>query len=305
MKTKQLLLLFPSFLLCAVFNSNAQDLLDILEDEVPKTPMYTQATFKTNRVVLSQSVETRKEGTLEFILGTRYWNIPNNENSQSFGADRFSAHYGMQYAFTDKFTLGAGISSADGIINAFAKYRLVRQRQDKNVPLGITLLQGTSYYSRSSGIFTLPQDASDRISYITQVIIARKFNQNLSLQLMPTYIRAGARQPIIGEIDLLALGFAGRYKLGNHVSLTSEYSYMLNRNEGVEGFNTFALGINWEVGDLIMQFSMSNNKSFDDIAAISFSPNNFHFRPGGLHIGVNAIYVLHLNKKKPKSLSPK
>ncbi|CAN0577826.1 unnamed protein product [Ectocarpus sp. 12 AP-2014] len=51
-----------------------------------------------------------------------------------------------------------------------------------------------------------------------------------------------------------------------------------------------------------MQFSMSNNKSFDDVAIISFSPNNFHFRPGGLHVGVNATYVLHLSKKKSNSL---
>lgn len=304
MKTKQLLLVTSCAILCAISNSNAQDLLDILKDETPKTPLYTQATFKTNRVVLSQSVETRKKGTLEFILGTRYWNIPNYENSQSFGADRFSGHYGMHYAFTDKFTLGAGITSADGILNGFAKYRLLRQRDDINVPIGITLLQGTSYHSRSSGIFTLPNDASNRLSYISQVIIARKFTQDLSLQLMPTYVRAGAGQPVIGETDLFALGFAGRYKLGNHVSLTSEYSYLLNRNEGEEGFNTFALGVNWEVGDLIMQFSMSNNKNFDDIAIISLSPNNFNFRPGGLHIGVNATYVLHLSKKNTNSLTP-
>lgn len=298
MKTKQLFLFTTGIILFCVSSTAAQDLMGILEKETPQMPLYTQATFKTNRVVLSQSVETRKKGTLEFILGTRYWNIPNNENSQSFGADRFSAHYGMQYAFSDRFTFGAGINSADGILNSFAKYRLLRQRQDTNVPLGITLVQGVSYFSRSSGIFTLPQDSGNRASYISQVIMARKFNQNLSLQLSPTYIRASSGQPIVDENNIFTLGFAGRYKLGNHVSLSSEYSYMLNRDIGEEGYNTFALGVNWEVGDLIMQFSMSNNKSFDDIAIISFSPNNFHFRPGGLHIGVNATYVLHLRKKK-------
>lgn len=303
MKTKQLFLPAASFVLFFVSVSNAQNLMDIIDKETPQIPLFTQATFKTNRVVLSQSVETRKKGTLEFVLGTRYWNIPNNETSQSFGADRFSGHYGMQYAFTDRFTFGSGIGSADGILNGFAKYRLIRQHNNKNVPLGITLLQGASYFSRSSGIFTLNTSANKRLSYITQAIIARKFNHNLSLQIMPTYILAGTQQPILGERNIFALGFAGRYKLGNHVSLTSEYSYMFNREVGDEGYNTFALGVNWEVGDLIMQFSMSNNKSFDDIAIISFSPNNFHFRPGGLHIGVNATYVLHLSKNKTKPLT--
>ena len=303
MKNKQTFLLTIGMLLLAAFGMNAQDLLDILEKESPKLPMFTQATFKANRVVLGQSVETRKKGTLEFNLGTRYWNIPNNDNSQSFGADRFSGHFGLQYAFSDRFTFGAGITSFDGIINGFAKYRLVRQREDKNVPFGITLVQGTSYFSRNFARFTLPENSSDRLSHITQVILARKFNKNLSLQITPSYIRSGLDQPVVDKENLFVLGFAGRYKLSNHVTIASEYGYLFDRDEGDEGFNQFTLGVNWEVGDLIMQFSMSNSKSFDDIANYTLNTNNFHFRPGGLHIGVNATYILHLKKRNPKSLT--
>lgn len=302
MNNKLSLLTTLALFLFGILGIKAQDLLDIIENETPDIPMYTQATFKGNRVVLTQSVETRKKGTLEFLLGTRYWNVPNNDDSQSFGADRFSGYFGMQYSFSDRFTLGAGVGSVDGNFNSFAKYRLVRQREDKNVPLGITLVQGLSYFTTDFGTFTLPENSSDRLSYISQVIIARKFNKNLSLQFSPSYIRTGTNQPVNDKNDLFLLGFGGRYKLSNHVSLAGEYGYLLGRNEDEEGYNLFGLGVNWEVGDLIMHFSFTNSKSFDDIAIYNFNPNNFHFRPGGLHIGVNATYILHLNKRKPKNL---
>lgn len=279
---------------------SAQDLLDILDKEVPKPTLYTQATFKTNRILLTQSVETRKKGVLEFILGTRYWNIPNNENNQSFGSDRFSGHLGAQYAFTDRFTLGAGVSSWDGIINSFGKYRLVRQNTDDSTPLSITLVQAVSYFSRNFNIFSLPEDSSERFGFATQAIIARKFDRNLSLQVVPAYIRTNTDQPVNGKNDFLSLGFGARYKLSNHVSIASEYGLLFGREEGDEGFNLFSLGVNWEVSDLIMQFSMTNSKGFDDVGSVTVNPNNFNFRPGGLHIGVNAIYILHTKKRKLK-----
>ena len=302
MNNKQSLVTTLALFLFGVLGIAAQDLLEIIENETPAMPMYTQATFKGNRVVLTQSVETRKKGTLEFLLSTRYWNTPNNDASQSFGADKFSAHFGMQYAFSDRFTLGAGIGSIDGSFNSFAKYRLVRQREDKNVPLSITLVQGLSYFSKNFGTFTLPNNSAERLSYISQAIIARKFNKNLSLQFSPSYINMGTDQPVPEKNDLFLLGFGGRYKLSNHVSLAGEYGYLLGRNENDQGFNLFGLGVNWELGDLIMHFSFTNSKNFDDIAIYSFNPNNFHFRPGGLHIGVNATYILHTKKRKSKSL---
>jgi len=75
---------------------------------------------------------------------------------------------------------------------------------------------------------------------------------------------------------------------------------LFGRDEGSdEGFNLFSLGVNWEISDLIMQFSMTNAKGFDDIGTYKINPTNFNFRQGSLHIGVNATYVLHLKKRKP------
>lgn len=302
MKKNRIIFLLIS-VLGGFYFANGQDLLQILDEEREDTLQYTQATFKANQIIYGQSVETRKKGTLEFLLGTRYWNIPNNENRKSFVADRFSGRLGLQYAFTDRFTAGFGVTSFDGVVNAFGKYRLVRQRDDNNKsPIGITLFQGTSMLTRDFSGVLLPQEYSDRFSFVSQVIFARKFDRNLSLQVAPMYIHTNAPQLAFTDNDFFVLGLGGRYKLSNHVSLVTEYHYVAGREEGVQGFNPFAIGINWEVSDVILQFSLTNTKSFDETAIILYTPNNFNFNDGGLHFGVNATYVLHLNKKKKGKL---
>ena len=166
------------------------------------------------------------------------------------------------------------------------------------MPIGATLVQNFSFFTRDNLRFSLAEDPSDRQAYSTQLILARKFDQNFSFQIAPTYIYSQVDLPIPGRNHLFLLGFAGRYKLGNHVSIASEYNYLVGRESGPEGYDVFSLGVNWEVSDLILQFSMTNAKGFDDISSNLFTANNFTFRPGGLHIGVNATYVLHTKQRK-------
>jgi len=279
---------------------NAQELLEILDQESPQNPIYTQATFKANRILIGQSVETRKKGILEFNVHTKFWNIPNSQ-TQAFAADRVNARFGIDYAFTDRFSAGIGAGTFDGTFNAVGKYRLVRQRQDNNKsPFAVTLVQSASYLTRSFNHVILPEDSSERFSYTSQVLLARKFTPNFSLQIAPSFVHRTSQQFPEDDNNHFALGFGARYKLGNHVSIASEYYYVANRVRGIKGFSPFALGVNWEVSDLILQFSMTNARSFDESTFITLNALNFNFNNGNLHIGVSATYVFHLNQNRKK-----
>ncbi|NJB35091.1 DUF5777 family beta-barrel protein [Croceivirga sp. JEA036] len=280
--------------------SAQENLLDILNKERKDTTLLTMATFKNTRLSVAQSVETRKKGALQLYFGTRYWNIPMEEPRNSFLVDRFSAQFGFDYAFTDRFTTSFSVNTFDGVLNGFLKYRLLRQTDDNKVPFGITALQSTTLLTREYNGIRLPRMQSDRFFFTQQLIIARKFNRNLSLQVAPTYIHATWPQPTLGRTDFFALGLGGRYRIGKHTELTSEYHWVGNRDQGPEGYNSFAIGLNWEIGDVTMQMHMTNTKSFDEASSILLTPNNFNFEDGGLHIGVNAIFILHLKKQKLK-----
>lgn len=285
-------------LLCVTYMSYAQTDLQTLLNEV-KTPdslLFTQATFKTVKLGVGHTVETRKKGALQITLGTRYWNVPTEGKRNSFLVDRFSANFGVDYAFTDRLTFGSSVTSFDGVLNGYGKYRLLRQKDDDKTPLGITLVQNISSLTRDFSGVILPEKNSDKFMFVSQVILARKINRNFSLQFVPTYIHTNSLQLNYDTNDFLALGFGGRYKIGPHVSIISEYNYLQGREQGLQGYNPFFLGVNWEVGDIVVQFHASNAKSFEEAATILYTPNNFNFEDGGFHFGVNVTHIIHFKK---------
>ncbi|MEM9076973.1 MAG: DUF5777 family beta-barrel protein [Bacteroidota bacterium] len=295
--------IYPLVVLCALAISNmgySQSLLESLEKEQEETSYPVQATFKANRIGLGQSVETRKQGGLEISANTRFWNI--REETQAFIADRVTSRLGVSYAFTDRFTLGAGVTTFDGIFDAFGKYRLVYQKSGKGSPISITLFQNASLKTNPDRSINQAGSFSEKLSFGTQLLLARKFTRNFSLQLSPTFIHRNSALSPEDPTNHFALGFGGRYRIGGHVSVTSEYYYLANPIESSNTFDAFSLGVNWELTDLMLQFYMTNSHNIADDVFITQTRNNFNTRDGNFFFGFSATILLHLKQNKLKKV---
>lgn len=294
----------PVVLFFIVFTSsiNAQDLLDKLENEFPDKPVYEIATFKTTRIGLGHSIETRKKGALEIAIYNRYWNIPNFEG-QRFLADVVSTRYGLDYAFSDNFTLGLGYTNHDKITDGFFKYKLLKQRQNsKKGFLSITLVQTISHRSIKNVGATIyePTSTLDKYAFTSQILMARKINQDISLQISPSFIHRADNPLTDDPNNQFAVAFGGRHKISNHASIVSEYFYVTNPLKTIDTYNVFMVGVNWEVGDLLLQFQMTNARNFVEDTFITQTNNNFNAKDGNFHFGFNATWVLQTKKKKLK-----
>ncbi|WP_420573302.1 DUF5777 family beta-barrel protein [Kordia sp.] len=292
MKSK--LLIFVLFLSISPFVT-AQNLLDKLNNEQQDIDNYTMATFKGTHISIGHSVETRKKNTLEISFMSLYWNIPNS-NGRSFVADKMSARFGLDYGISDRLTFGFGYSagSPSGILDSYLKYRLFRQTDDGKNPFSVTLLQTAAYRTRFLNGIESRRDFGSKLAFASQVLIARKFSRNFSLQVSPTFIhRASSRSPL-DDLNHFAIGFGARYKLNNHVSIVSEYYYLANELESRETFGAFSLGANWEVSKLLLQFKMTNNPFFNEDTFITQTTRNFNFNDGNFFFGFHATYFIQL-----------
>ncbi|WP_299364134.1 DUF5777 family beta-barrel protein [Winogradskyella sp.] len=295
MKTKALFIL--ALTIGCTYQLQAQNLLEEL-NRVNKDSVYDiSATFKATRLSIGHSVETRKKNVLEISAMTRYWNTQ-RETSNSFVADKMSARFGLDYGISDRLTFGLGLSTQGIVWDGFLKYRLVKQQNKGNIA-SITLLQTATHrdlddisnniYSGTSGSFSF----SDKLAFTTQLLIARKFSRNFSLQIAPTYIHRNT-SIFQGDRDQYAVGFGGRYKVGRHVSVVSEYYYVLNPVDSPDTYGPFSLGVNWELSDLMLQFKMTNNGAFVEDTFITRTQNNFNFRDGNFYFGFHATYFIQL-----------
>ncbi|WP_298420717.1 DUF5777 family beta-barrel protein [uncultured Kordia sp.] len=270
----------------------AQNLLDKLNNESQDIDNYTMATFKGTHISIGHSVETRKRNTLEISFMSRYWDIPNS-NGKSFIADKMSTRFGLDYGISDRLTFGFGYGAgnpASGIMDAYLKYRLFRQTDDGKNPLSITLLQTAAYRTRFVYGIESRNDFGSKLAFTSQVLIAHKFSRNFSLQIAPTFIHRTSSKSALDDHNHFAVGFGGRYKLSNHVSIVSEYYYVVNELESRETYGAFSLGANWEVSKLLLQFKMTNNPFFTEDSFITQTTKNFNFNDGNFFFGFHATY---------------
>ncbi|MBQ4802081.1 hypothetical protein J8L88_04380 [Aquimarina sp. MMG015] len=304
MRNNKFFLLFIVMLIGFGISINAQDLLETLEKEYPDIPQYEIATFKSTRIAIGHSIENRKEGVLQVMAMNRYWNIPNYQG-QSFIADKWSARIALEYGISNRLSTGIGWTTLEDVYDGFLKYNLLRQRKkSKNSFVSVTLFQNASYRSESEGrsaIYGGFEDTSfsDRLAFTTQVLIARKFTPQFSAQISPTFIHRGSSLSDEDPNNHFAIGIGGRYKVGGHVSIVSEYYYVANPIKSVDTYGAFALGVNWELSDLMLQFHMTNAWSTVEDVFITQTPNNFNLQDGNFTFGFTATFALHLKQKQP------
>ena len=274
----------------------AQSLLDELDATYPDTPQYTLATFTSSRIAMGHSVEILKKGVLEIGTRSRFWNLPDPEdNSQSFVADKMSTRISLEYGISDRFTFGVGGTTLDGIFDSFLKYKLIRQSKEK-APFSLTIFQNASYQSERSTITDvhLGDSFTDRLAFTSQLLLAKKISKEFSFQLSPTFIYRASSAFEEDPENLFALGIGGRYKIGGHVSVVSEYYAQFNPLESRDTYDAFALGVNWELSDVMLQFSMTNTRGLVEDNFITQTPNNFNLKDGNFVFGFTGIFILHL-----------
>ena len=301
MKKRTINLLCIIALVFVHFSAQAQDLLDVLEKELPKSQHYQIAPFKMTRIGLGHATETRKKGALEISLYNRFWNHT-EEKTQHFLADEVNTRIGLDYALSDNLTLGIGYSNFDKATDALIKYALLKPGvASSKSSINITFVQAASRRENTITInpeYNPTNEKSIDYGLTSQVLISKAFSRKFSLQIAPTYIHRFSEPKNALLKNQVSFGVGARYKLNAHVALVTERYFMTNPLKLLETYNPFMIGVNWELSHLLLQFHLTNARNFAEDLFVSKTTNNFNFHDGNLHFGFNATFVLHTNKKK-------
>lgn len=274
-----------------------EDLLKELEDSQPEDTDFVLQTFKGTRLVNGHSVETKARGDLEFIFAHRFGAV-NQGLYELFGFDDAYVRVGLDYGVTDHFSASIGRNSVDKSLDGYVKYKIARQSSGVSTfPVTITGLAGV-VYKASPRKADLPDGftAVDRISYLGQLLVARKVTSRLSLQLMPTIIHKNAVDRLKENHDQFAIGFGGRIGITKGMAFTGEYYHRLNVRDANPSFNTLGFGIDIETGGHVFQLVMTNTRGLTERHFITETEGEFF--DGDIHFGFNVTRTFHLKGKK-------
>ncbi|WP_394747409.1 DUF5777 family beta-barrel protein [Spongiimicrobium salis] len=260
-----------------------------------------ETVFGASRILIGQSTRTRAAGSFEITLQNRFWNTPDsrenqNENARTFIADRINSRLELGYSVSDRLTLGVGYATRYESIDGFLKYKLIQQEEGTlQSPITISVYQNGVFRSKTPGFADIDTDSG---GLTTQLLVSRRFTENFSFQLAPSYVYGQIADSFDNGVSKFFLGFGARYKVGKRVSLASEYYYYINAPDDENVFGPFAIGVNWQVKQLILQFSLTNADKLVEDKILGATARNFNFRDGNLHFGFQATYLLRFGKTR-------
>jgi len=279
-----------------LIQTDEEDLLSLLGGDEEQT--YTTATFKTTRVINMHSVENAAAGVMDFRISHRFGFI-NTGAYDLFGLDQALMRIGLEYGITDRLMVGMGRSNVNKAYDSFLKYKILRQGSGKhNIPLSISYFASAVCNTVKWADPNRDNYFSSRMQYTHQLLIARKFNNDLSLQLTPTLVHKNLVPTLQYKHDILAMGFGGRYKLTQRFSVNGEYIYVLPNQITSTFYNSLSLGVDIETGGHVFQLHLTNSTSMLEPGFITESVGQW--KNGGIHFGFNVSRVFTVKDKREK-----
>lgn len=253
-------------------------------------------TFTDRRVINSQSVETLKKNHLEFRVAHRFGDMfgPSGGWSTFYGLENAAdVLIGFNYGLTDKFyvslnrTAGAGLLRK--LVNTGFKWKFADQfgENPKLISAAVVVMTSvsTSRPSQNPEAIDHFPEFSHRVAYTTEILLARKWSEVLSTQIIGGY----QHRNVVYQNDQNALFFAGlsgriRFSKGFALLFDSTFPFSELRTPENGYFPYIGGGIELNTGGgHVFQINLTNSKGLIENDFIPYTQSdwtNGEFRIG-------------------------
>jgi hypothetical protein len=289
------------FVLSVLFSSSLsgqEDLMSLLNQNADAEKNFTSATFKSTRIMNGHSIERMPPGQLDFRISHRFGTI-NSGLYNLFGLDLLTnVHFSLEYGILNWLMVGFGRGTYEKTFDGFAKFSILRQSTGERVmPVSVSLFSSAALRSMKWEDPAINNYFSSRLSYTTQLLIARKISPAFSFQVTPTYVHRNLVASETDPNDLYAVGAGGRIKLTRRISLNAEYFLLLNANNVYftqAVYNPLSLGFDIETGGHVFQLIFTNSLAMIEKGFIGETTGRW--KHGDIHFGFNISRVFTLKK---------
>lgn len=281
--------------LAGVLPGKSQSMEELMAQLSKPDTIVATATFKSTRIINGHSIERMQKNQLDVRISHRFGEISSGAY-EAFGIDQSVIHLSLEYGVTDWLMIGTGRSSFEKTNDAFVKLSILRQTSGaRNIPVHLSYLLSGEIYGLKWNATESGNNIVNRLSYLHQLLVARKFSENFSLQVAPTFLHRNYVFTALDPNQLYALGAGARYKLSKRVSVNAEYYwvYQLNRKYlDISYYNPLSIGIDLETGGHVFQIMLTNSQGMREGAFIGKTTGNW--LDGDIHLGFNISRVFSL-----------
>ncbi|MCY0968864.1 DUF5777 family beta-barrel protein [Chryseobacterium wangxinyae] len=261
----------------------AQD--DLLKDiDTLQTTENNPPAFKALQIVTGQSTKLTAKKEWYIVVAHRFGDISTGFKN-FFGLDDASTKLGVIYGLTDGLSLSLSRETNMKTFEFGAKYKLLKQNENFPVEIvGYNVMAANTDLAKDN----YPHlQFGERLSYLTQALISRRFSDGFSLQLSPSYIHKNLYDPNIENNNQFLAGLGGRYKISKRISINAEYFVNFDNHSFYK--NPLSLGMDIETGGHVFQLLFSNSQLNSDIGYLTNATGKWE--KGQIFFGFNLYRV--------------
>jgi hypothetical protein len=252
--------------------------------------------------VIGQSVELPAHGEALFLV-THHFGALNTGYENLYGLKQAFIRLGLEYGVTRWLGLGVGLNTDKNTWDGFLKVKLLRQSKGaRKMPFTLDFFANTAIYTTK---WAVPDSVrnnlfSSRISYAFQLLLARKFGNWVSVQVMPSMVHKNLVATVSDHNNIFTLGVGGRVKVSNRVSLNAEYHYLFpNQVVSEKVYSSFSFGVDIETGGHVFQIFLTN--STGEIEETFLAETRGKWSNGDIYLGFNISRIFTIyTPKRPK-----
>lgn len=261
------------------------DLLNEIEKETIETKFHNPA-FKAMKICNLQSTKVAEKGDTYMYISHRFASIQEGM-STFFGLDNANTKIQLVYGLFEGLQIGLSRESLRRTYAGHFKLRILKQ--EINSPINLTLFSTTN-------INTLINENSyegfkeyDRFSYATQILVSKKINEYISVEIAPSYVRQNLVYEQNQPHDQFAFGAGARFKVSKRSSINIDYAYNFNRANPTSYSNPLTIGMDIETGGHVFQLMFSNAQSTNEPGFLSMAEGDWI--TGEIFFGFNIVRV--------------
>jgi hypothetical protein len=247
--------------------------------------------------VIGQSIELPPQGNLLFLI-SHHFGALNTGYENLYGLKQATIRLGLEYGVTRWLGIGAGLNTDRNTWDGFLKFKVLRQSTgSRNMPVSVNFFTNTAIYTTKWADPDRDNLFTSRISYTFQAIIARKFGNLLSLQLVPSMVHKNLVPASADKNDIFTLGAGGRIKISDRVSINAEYHHLFkNQVVSTDVYDSFSVGVDIETGGHVFQVFLTN--AYGEYEQAFLTETDGKWSNGDIFLGFNISRIFTIVEPK-------
>jgi hypothetical protein len=249
------------------------------------TDQKVESAFKGLKIVNIESTKLAAKGDLYFIVAHRFGSIQDGFEG-FFGLDNANTQIKFVYGLNKWLTISAARSEL--AYDFSGKYLLKSQITD-GFPVAIAGFSSVAFNNVLKESTYPKMEFKDRMVYVNQLLVSRKFSNKLSLELAPTYMHENFVIDDNQDNSQFLIGMGGRYKFAKRWSLNIDYATHLNRSSTSLYHDPLSIGVDLETGGHVFQMHFSNSQGIHEAGFLGNTSGVWE--KGDIFFGFNLLRV--------------